>query len=70
MATNHSKDSLDSRGLLFLNLESAGKLNDEFLPPAEFLTVRDKRYSDWPEALQTKLASFGAKLVALQDSER
>ncbi len=57
------------RGLLLLNLHSAGKLNDEFLPPVEYLLVRDKPYVDWPAALKQKLAPYAAHIIGLAERE-
>lgn len=69
MATTQSHASQDWRAFLYLTLRDANKLNDEFLPPEEFLIVQSKAYSDWPAALQTKLAPYGAALIKGADQQ-
>lgn len=49
-----------SHAILFLSMKEDGVLNDKFLPPDEFMIVKETPYPEWPQKLKDKLAKYTA----------
>jgi hypothetical protein len=47
-----------SHAILLLSMNEDGVLNDKFLPPEEFMIVKETPYPEWPQALKDKLAKY------------
>ncbi len=53
----------DARALVATSLLMNGKLNDNFLPPAQFMIFKTKPFQEWPKELQENLRPFGASMI-------
>ena len=56
------EDPLSLNAFVMRQLFFAGKLSDQFLPPKEFLIVKTKSVSDWPDRLREKLRPYMPRL--------
>ena len=51
------------RGAMILKMQMAGTLNDEFLPPPEFMMATRQLPRNWTPELREKLMPYAAPLI-------